>query len=35
MLFHLPSALRRCAGDKEVVEMRLPLDGRMTVATHS
>jgi len=31
MLFHLPSALRRWAGDNEVVEMRLPLDARMTI----
>ena len=31
MLFHLPSALRRLAGDNEVVEMRLPLDVRMTI----
>jgi molybdopterin synthase sulfur carrier subunit len=31
MLFHLPSALRRFAGDNEVVEMRIPLDLRMTV----
>ncbi|MFZ2059923.1 MAG: ubiquitin-like small modifier protein 1 [Candidatus Binatus sp.] len=31
MLFHLPSAIRRFAGDNEVVEMRLPLDVRMTV----
>lgn len=32
MLFHLPSAIRRFAGDKEIVEMRLPLDVRTTVA---
>jgi molybdopterin synthase sulfur carrier subunit len=32
MRFHLPSALRRWAADNEVVEMRLPLDIRMTVA---
>jgi sulfur-carrier protein len=31
MRFHLPSALRRWAADNEVVEMRLPLDMRMTV----
>jgi molybdopterin synthase sulfur carrier subunit len=31
MIFHLPSALRRFAGDKEVVEMRIPLDTRITV----
>jgi sulfur-carrier protein len=31
MRFHLPSALRRWAGDNEVVEMRLPLDMRMTI----
>ena len=31
MRFHLPSALRRWAGDNEIVEMRLPLDTRMTV----
>ena len=31
MIFHLPGALRRFAGDKEVVEMRIPLDLRMTV----
>jgi sulfur-carrier protein len=31
MIFHLPSALRRFASDKEVVEMRIPLDLRMTV----
>ncbi len=31
MLFHLPSAIRRFAGDREVVEMRIPLDVRMTV----
>ncbi len=31
MRFHLPSALRRWAADNEVVEMRLPLDLRMTV----
>jgi molybdopterin converting factor small subunit len=32
MLFHLPSALRRFAAGKEVIEMRLPLDVRMTVS---
>jgi len=32
MIFHLPSALRRFASDKEVVEMRLPADVRMTVS---
>ena len=31
MRFHLPSALRRWAGDNEIVELRLPLDMRMTV----
>jgi sulfur-carrier protein len=31
MIFHLPSALRRFAGDKEVVEMRIPIDLRITV----
>ena len=31
MIFHLPSALRRFAGDNEVVEMRIPLDTRITV----
>jgi molybdopterin synthase sulfur carrier subunit len=31
MRFHLPSALRRWAADNEVVEMRLPLDVRMSV----
>ncbi len=31
MRFHLPSALRRWAGDYEIVELRLPLDMRMTV----
>jgi sulfur-carrier protein len=31
MLFHLPSALRRFARDHEVVEIRLPLDVRMTI----
>jgi molybdopterin synthase sulfur carrier subunit len=31
MIFHLPSALRRFAADKEVVEMRIPLDLRITV----
>ena len=32
MLFHLPSALRRFAGDNEIVEMRLPADLRMTIS---
>jgi molybdopterin converting factor small subunit len=32
MLFHLPSALRRYAGDKEVVETRLPAEVRMTIS---
>ena len=31
MRFHIPSALRRWAGDNEIVELRLPLDKRMTV----
>ena len=31
MRFHLPSALRRWAGGNEIVELRLPLDVRMTV----
>jgi sulfur-carrier protein len=31
MLFHLPSALRRFARDSDVVEMRIPLDVRMTI----
>ncbi len=31
MRFHLPSALRRWAGDNEVIEMSLPLDARMTI----
>lgn len=31
MRFHLPSALRRWAGDNEVVEMSLPVDLRMTI----
>ena len=31
MRFHIPSALRRWAGDNEIVELRLPLDLRMTV----
>ncbi len=30
MRFHLPSALRRWAGDNEIVELRFPLDVRMT-----
>jgi sulfur-carrier protein len=32
MLFHLPSALRRFAGDNEIVEMRLPSELRMTIS---
>jgi len=32
MRFHLPSALRRWAGGNEIVEMRIPLDLRMTIA---
>ena len=31
MRFHLPSALRRWAGDNEIVELPLPLDTRMTI----
>jgi molybdopterin synthase sulfur carrier subunit len=31
MRFHLPSALRKWAGDREVIEMSLPLDARMTI----
>jgi molybdopterin synthase sulfur carrier subunit len=31
MQFHLPSALRRWAGGNEVIELRLPLDVRMTI----
>lgn len=31
MQFHLPSALRKWAGDREVIEMSLPLDLRMTI----
>ena len=31
MRFHLPSALRKWAGDKEIIEMSLPLDMRMTI----
>ena len=31
MRFHIPSALRRWAGDNEIVELSLPLDMRMTV----
>ena len=31
MLIHLPSALRRFAGDHEVVELRLRTDMRMTI----
>ncbi len=32
MRFHLPSALRRWAGDNEIVELRLPLDVRMSIS---
>lgn len=31
MRFHLPSALRRWAADKEIIEISLPLDARMTI----
>src|SRR5258707_10746672 len=31
MRFHIPSALRRWAGNNEIVELRLPLDVRMTI----
>jgi molybdopterin converting factor small subunit len=31
MRFHLPSALRRWAGDNEIVDMQLPFDMRMTI----
>ena len=31
MRFHLPSALRRWAGDNEIIEVSLPLDARMTI----
>ena len=31
MRFHLPSALRKWAGDREVIEISLPLDARMTI----
>ena len=31
MRFHLPSALRRWAGDHEIIELSLPLDLRMTI----
>jgi len=31
MRFHLPSALRKWAGDREIIEMSLPLDFRMTI----
>jgi len=31
MQFHFPSALRKWAGDREVIEMSLPLDLRMTI----
>jgi molybdopterin synthase sulfur carrier subunit len=32
MIFHLPSALRRFAGDHEVVEMNLAADVRVTIS---
>lgn len=32
MRFHIPSALRRWAGGNEVIEVRVPLDMRMTIA---
>jgi molybdopterin converting factor small subunit len=32
MRFYLPSALRKWAGDHEVIELSLPLDLRMTIA---
>jgi molybdopterin converting factor small subunit len=31
MRFHVPSALRKWAGNQEVVEISLPLDSRMTI----
>jgi molybdopterin converting factor small subunit len=31
MRFHLPSALRRWADDKEIVDMQLPLDMGITI----
>jgi sulfur-carrier protein len=31
MRFHLPSALRKWAGDREMIEISLPLDSRMTI----
>jgi molybdopterin synthase sulfur carrier subunit len=31
MRFHLPSALRRWAGNNEIIEMSFPLDSRMTI----
>jgi sulfur-carrier protein len=31
MRFHLPSVLRRWAGEREIIEMSLPLDFRMTI----
>jgi molybdopterin synthase sulfur carrier subunit len=31
MRFHLPSALRRWAGDNEIVDMQLAFDMRMTI----
>ena len=32
MIFHLPSALRRFAGNNEVVEMQVPGDVRTTIS---
>ena len=31
MRFHLPSALRKWAGDREIIAISLPLDARMTI----
>lgn len=31
MRFHLPAALRRWAGDHDILEMSMPLDLRMTI----
>ncbi len=31
MRFHLPSALRKWAGDKEIIDVSMPLDVRMTI----
>jgi sulfur-carrier protein len=31
MRFHLPSALRKWAGNQEIIEISLPLDLRMTI----